>query len=126
MSHLDASKDSPDASFGGGLAFVLVGEIREDKVLEDEVCQPDQRHCNTSNQTDRAISRWRKQKSIQWYTYMRFTLSTFMAGSKVKVLMTRQLTAQVRLRDGCDCMKDRPYAAGQSAPKAKMPVKISR
>lgn len=34
-------------------------------------------------------------------TYMRFTLSTFIAGSSVNVLITRQDTAQVELRSGC-------------------------
>lgn len=41
-------------------------------------------------------------------TYIRLMFSTFMAGSRVKVLITRQDTAQVELRKGWDWRKEIP------------------
>lgn len=59
-------------------------------------------------------------------TYIKLMFSTFIASKVVKVLMTTQEVAQVRLRNGCCCRNDRPYAAGHRAPTMKRPVKISR
>lgn len=49
-----------------------------------------------------------------------------MAGRKVKTLMTKHETTQLRVWKGTALTNDSPYVKGHSVAKMKMPDRISR
>lgn len=64
----------------------------------------------------------------QWMeiTYSSETFSVFMAGIKVKTLITKQEATQPRLCKGYFFTNGNPYVRGHTVPRIKIPDKISR
>jgi hypothetical protein len=59
-------------------------------------------------------------------TYMSGMFSTFMAGSRVKVLIAKHEKNHSILKNRWDRKNEMPNVMGQKAPKMKSPVRISR